>query len=74
MSRSQLIEAQEVAMANMDNDTLRKIAIVMVGFKPQSLRQDPKPMTYLKEEVQDVTNFNSLEKKSWKTGFCFWEK
>lgn len=72
MSRSELITAQEIAMSQADHDTLRKIAMVLVNFQPKALRQEAPKATYIKEEVEDITNFQRLDKKDWKTSLKFW--
>lgn len=53
LSRSELIDAQQAAIMQCDNETLRRISNILTGFQnvPQNAVQR---MTYLNDEVEDV--------------------
>ena len=74
MNHSQLIDAQARAMREMDNETLRKIAKVMTGFRPEIPRKKQVPVTYLKKEVEDIVDTPAPTRDDWRTGFKFWSK
>lgn len=57
LNRAQLIDAQGEAMMNCDHATLRRIAKIMTGFKPDAMvSEEPSNsgFTYIKDEVEDA--------------------